>query len=95
MAIEFHPHARERMAERGATEQEVIAAVEKGERFGMFAADLLKYPVLVELELVEQSPELRRQIVKIKHPGGRIAIPYVVREDARVILLINGTEWNP
>ena len=69
--------------------------LEKDERFGMFAADLPKYPVLVELELVEQSPEQRRQIVKIKHPGGRIAIPYVVREDARVILLINGTEWNP
>jgi hypothetical protein len=33
MVIRFHPHARERMAERGATEREVTAAVEKGERF--------------------------------------------------------------
>ena len=33
MVIRFHPHARERMAERGATEHEVTAAVEQGERF--------------------------------------------------------------
>ena len=33
MAVRFHPHARERMAERGATEQEITAAVEKGEQF--------------------------------------------------------------
>ena len=29
----LHPHARERLAERGATEAEVIATVEAGERF--------------------------------------------------------------
>lgn len=33
MAVRFHPHARERMAERGATDSEVFATVEKGERF--------------------------------------------------------------
>ena len=33
MNVKFHPHARERMAERGATEAEVIAAVREGERF--------------------------------------------------------------
>ena len=33
MAIRFHPHALERMAQRGATEQEVIIAVEAGEQF--------------------------------------------------------------
>ena len=33
MAIRFHPHALERMAQRGATEQEEIVAVEAGEGF--------------------------------------------------------------
>lgn len=33
MTVHIHPHARERMAERGATESEIIAAVERGERF--------------------------------------------------------------
>ena len=33
MLIQFHSHARERMQERGATEKEVEATVEGGERF--------------------------------------------------------------
>jgi hypothetical protein len=33
MAIWFHPHARERLEERGATEDEAAATVENGERF--------------------------------------------------------------
>ena len=33
MAIRFHPHALERMAERGATEQDVESTVAEGERF--------------------------------------------------------------
>ncbi len=33
MAVRFHPHARERMGGRGATESEVRATVEEGERF--------------------------------------------------------------
>lgn len=33
MAVHFHSHARQRMAERGATEDEVRATVERGEQF--------------------------------------------------------------
>ncbi|GAH88010.1 unnamed protein product, partial [marine sediment metagenome] len=33
MAIKFHPHARERLWERGTSENEVIKTVETGERF--------------------------------------------------------------
>jgi hypothetical protein len=33
MSVRFHPHARERLQERGATEAEVHAAVEEGEQF--------------------------------------------------------------
>ena len=33
MGVRFHPHAQERMAQRGATEQEVVITVESGERF--------------------------------------------------------------
>lgn len=33
MNIRLHPHATERMLERGATEAEVIATIEKGETF--------------------------------------------------------------
>ncbi len=33
MGVRLHPHARERLLERGATESEVIDTVELGERF--------------------------------------------------------------
>ena len=33
MAIRFHLHAKERMAQRGAVEQEVAVTVETGEQF--------------------------------------------------------------
>jgi hypothetical protein len=33
MAIRIHPHARERMWERGASEDEVLRTIEAGERF--------------------------------------------------------------
>lgn len=33
MSIRFHPHAVERMVERGATEAEVMSTIEKGEWF--------------------------------------------------------------
>ena len=33
MSVRFHPHAQERMKERGATEDEVQAAIEQGEQF--------------------------------------------------------------
>lgn len=31
--IRFHPHARERLSERGATESEIIETILNGERF--------------------------------------------------------------
>ena len=33
MAVRIHPHARQRMRERGATEEEITATVEQGEQF--------------------------------------------------------------
>jgi hypothetical protein len=33
MPVALHPHALERLAERGATQDEVVATVESGERF--------------------------------------------------------------
>lgn len=33
MNVRLHPHARERLTERGATETEVMTTIETGERF--------------------------------------------------------------
>ncbi|MBI4972682.1 MAG: DUF4258 domain-containing protein [Candidatus Omnitrophica bacterium] len=31
--VKFHPHAKDRLFERGATEEEVVATVQEGEQF--------------------------------------------------------------
>jgi hypothetical protein len=33
MTVRLHPHAQARLAERGATEEEVVTTVEQGEQF--------------------------------------------------------------
>jgi hypothetical protein len=33
MFVHIHPHAKERMEERGASEDEITATIEKGERY--------------------------------------------------------------
>ena len=33
MVVQIHPHAKERIEERGASEDEITATIEKGERF--------------------------------------------------------------
>ena len=33
MSVRLHPHAQERLSERGATEEEIITAIETGETF--------------------------------------------------------------
>lgn len=33
MKVRLHPHAQDRLQERGATEEEVIGIIERGERF--------------------------------------------------------------
>lgn len=33
MKVRLHPHAQDRMQERGATEEEVVGTIEHGERF--------------------------------------------------------------
>ena len=33
MRVHIHPHARERMQERGADEEEIMATLERGEQF--------------------------------------------------------------
>jgi uncharacterized protein YuzE len=33
MSVRLHPHAKERLSERGATEEEIITAIETGEMF--------------------------------------------------------------
>ena len=58
----------------------------EGTVFGLLEATLPEYPILVDLKLAEITPAEARTILTMKHPGGPISIPYVVRADSQLVL---------
>jgi beta-lactam-binding protein with PASTA domain len=61
------------------------ADVPRGKVFGVFEYTLPAYPIMVDISLDAVSPEGSATILAMKHPGGPIAIPYIV--DARTELV--------
>ena len=51
----------------------------------MFEYTLPAYPIMVDVSLDAVSPEGSSTLLAMKHPGGPIAIPYIV--DARTELV--------
>ncbi len=69
--------------------------VEPGYRFGSFQAELALYPILVRIKLVELAGVEKRTLLEMRHPGGPITLPYIVKEGAVVQFYVNDKEWNP
>jgi len=67
--------------------------LDKGKEFGLFTADLVRYPILVKMELVERAKDGDHVIVSMRHPGGQVGIPYVKDEDSKLAFYLNGQEW--
>jgi len=66
---------------------------QEGEVFGLFRRVLPDYPVAVDLALDFVDPEGNRiRIFEMRHPGGEIAVPYLVPEGSTLILSRNGTD---
>jgi beta-lactam-binding protein with PASTA domain len=61
------------------------AELGRGKVFGVFEYTLPAYPIMVDVSLDAVSPEGSTTILAMKHPGGPIAIPYMV--DARTELV--------
>ncbi|MFP4643236.1 MAG: PASTA domain-containing protein [Spirochaetales bacterium] len=57
------------------------------EIFGILQRNLPEYPVPIELELEAVNPEGDTEtLVSMNHPGGQVAIPYVVRDGSTLVL---------
>ena len=73
-----------------ASERQPAPAVRRrrfrGGSWGTLAAMAASFLVAIGLSLLVHN---------LWHPGGPVAVPFIVQEDARVILLVNGAEWNP
>ncbi len=67
--------------------------VEKGKQFGVFSVEIVRYPILVKMDLVERGKGGDRTIVTMRHPGGQVGIPYIKDEDSQLVFYVNGQEW--
>jgi beta-lactam-binding protein with PASTA domain len=61
--------------------------------FGLFERVLPDYPVAVDVTLEAIDPDGEREtLFSMKHPGGEIAVPYMVEENSRIVLSRFDTE---
>ena len=67
--------------------------VPEGKIFSVFLAEIPKYPVLMNLQLMENFNGTLTPIVSLKHPGGLIGIPYIIDENAQVELYVDGEHY--
>jgi len=99
MAVRIHPHAKTRMHERGATEAEIEAAVEKGERIMRFTYDPrynIAYIRFQEKEGEVETIRISDEFVVDLAPDGTVygiellnANELLRREDTGKFLVIN------
>lgn len=66
------------------------ANIGEGKIFSVYLAEIPKFPVLMNLKLMENFNGTLKQVVSLKHPGGVIGIPYIIDENAQVELYIDG-----
>jgi len=56
--------------------------------FGLFKFSLPDQPIAVTIRLVVVSDSQPREILSMKHPGGPLAVPYIVPEGSELVLYV-------
>lgn len=64
------------------------ASVGKDNVFGLFKYSLADQPIAVTVRLVMVSDSMPREIMTMKHPGGPIAVPYIVPDGSELVLYV-------
>ncbi|HVP18560.1 MAG TPA: PASTA domain-containing protein [Spirochaetia bacterium] len=62
--------------------------VGKGNVFGLFQYSLPQEPIAVDISLDVVSGADRRNVLTMKHPGGPIAVPYIVPDGSDLVLTV-------
>jgi beta-lactam-binding protein with PASTA domain len=60
----------------------------RGKVFGVFEYTLPTYPIMVDVSLDAVSPEGNTTLLAMKHPGGPIAIPYIVDAKTELVFYV-------
>ena len=70
------------------------AVVPKGSKYGLLKIALPDYPVPVLLEALVRKADYNQDetLLSMAYLGGDIAFPYIIPEDAEIIIAANGTE---
>ncbi|HEX5482175.1 MAG TPA: DUF4258 domain-containing protein [Terriglobia bacterium] len=81
MRITLHPHARQRMLERGATEAEVISTVESGEHFPTkFGRAGFRRNFAFNAEWLSRSYATKQvEVYAVQEDGGWLVITVLVK----------------
>ncbi len=85
-----NPEAEQTLA-YGQTVQLTIAApasVGKDNVFGLFRYTLPDYPIAVDIRIEVVSETGTVTLLSMKHPGGPIAVPYIVPEGSEIVLSV-------
>jgi beta-lactam-binding protein with PASTA domain len=64
------------------------ADVGKDNVFGLFKFSLPDQPIAVNIRLVIVSDSEPKEILSMKHPGGPLAVPYIVPEGSELVLYV-------
>jgi eukaryotic-like serine/threonine-protein kinase len=64
------------------------ASVGKDNVFGLFKFSIPDQPIAVNVRLVLVTDSVPREIMSIKHPGGPIAVPYIVPDGSELVLYV-------
>jgi len=62
--------------------------VGKGNVFGLFQYSLPQQPIAVDISLDIVSGSDRKNVIAMKHPGGPLAVPYIVPDGSDLVLTV-------
>ena len=62
--------------------------VGKDNVFGLFKYSLPEQPIAVNVRLVIVSDSMPKEILSMKHPGGPLAVPYIVPDGSELVLYV-------
>jgi beta-lactam-binding protein with PASTA domain len=93
--VEQEPEAGEELAEGDVVKLVMTepSVVEEEQKFGIFEAELPRYPIVVRIELLEKTEERELSIFTMQHPGGLITIPYIIGIDSQLVFKVAGEVW--
>ncbi|MEJ2665088.1 MAG: SH3 domain-containing protein [Spirochaetia bacterium] len=66
--------------------------IPKGKVFGLFKTEISDFIMDKKVEVIAVSGGERTTLMSMPHPGGKLSIPYILDENAEIIVLVDGEQ---